>query len=119
METKNSLGMDSCKMKGSGYCPRPVEMASEFLSRKWTTSIIITIGNFGKLRFNELREKLENAGAKILSERLRELAKEGIIKRVSYNEIPPRVEYSLTKNGKRLMESFFSLVVWAEQRKQR
>lgn len=117
METNNTIQTASCKMKSiKGYCPRPLETASNFLSKKWTISIIITIGNFGKLRFNNLLDRLKNATAKILSERLKELEKEGIVKRKFYNEIPPKVEYSLTKNGKKLMKSLHQLINWAEKR---
>ncbi|MBI2449057.1 helix-turn-helix transcriptional regulator [Candidatus Pacearchaeota archaeon] len=100
----------------SGHCPRPLESVSDFLSKKWAISIIITIGNFGKLRFNNIIARLENATPKILTERLKELGKNGIIQRRYYNEIPPKVEYSLTKVGKDLMNSLRPLINWAEKR---
>ena len=106
---------DCCKMKSEdGYCPRPLEAASEFLSKKWTISIIVTIGNFGSLRFNNLRDRLEKATPKILSDRLKELVTEGIVDRHSYNEMPPRVEYSLTTTGKRLLQALGPLIHWAD-----
>ncbi len=119
METNNNIKMDTncCKMKSArGYCPKPLESASSFLSKKWTISVIITIGNFKNLRFNNLREKLENITAKTLADRLKELEKEKIISRQSYPEIPPRVEYSLTKKGQALMGSLLPLIHWAEHR---
>lgn len=119
METNKAIKIDTkcCKMKSlDGYCPKPLEHASDFLSKKWTISIIITIGNFGRLRFNGLRERLEGATAKTLTDRLRELMKEGIIQRKAYNEIPPRVEYSLTKIGRRLMHALHPLIYWAENK---
>jgi len=118
METNNAIQINtSCKMKSeNGYCPRPLETASDFLSKKWTISIIITIGNFRKLRFNNLLERLGGATSKILSERLKELERERIIERKYYNEIPPRVEYSLTKKGIKLKNSLIPLISWAEKR---
>lgn len=119
MVTNKTIQLDTncCKMKSeTGYCPRPLEIASEFLSKKWTMSIIITIGNFGKLRFNELLTRLEGATAKILTDRLKELQKEKIIQRKHYNEMPPRVEYSLTQKGKKLRESLLPLIKWAENK---
>jgi DNA-binding HxlR family transcriptional regulator len=101
-----------------GYCPKPLEIASDFLSKKWTISIIITIGNFKKLRFNELLGRLDGPTAKTLTDRLKELEKEGILKRHFYNEIPPRVEYSLTGNGEKLMDALEPLIHWAEHRKE-
>jgi len=117
METKEiQIDEECCNMKSiDGNCPKPLEVASSYLTKKWTISIIVTIGNFGKLRFNDLLNRLENAKAKILSMRLRELEKEGIIKRFSYKEAPPRVEYNLTNKGKKLLESLSSLIRWAEK----
>ncbi len=118
METNNDIQTDiaCCKMKSvKGYCPRPLETASEFLSKKWTISIVITIGNFCNVRFNNLRERLEGATAKTITARLRELEKEGVITRRSFSEVPPRVEYSLTKNGKKLLEALHPLIHWAEK----
>lgn len=79
-------------------------------------SIIITVGNFGKVRFNELLNRLESATAKILTDRLKELGREGIIQGKSYSEIPPRVEYFLTPKGKKLKEALHPLIHWAESK---
>lgn len=120
MVTNKTIQTDTtcCKMKSlRGYCPKPLEIASEFLSKKWTMSIIITIGNFGTLRFNELLTRLESATAKILAERLKELEREEIIQRKHYNEIPPRVEYRLTSKGIKLLEALHPLIHWAESKK--
>lgn len=112
---ESNTDIKCCKMKSiKGYCPKPLETASEFLSRKWTISIIITIGNFKKLRFNDLLNRLEKATAKTLSDRLKELESKKIVKRIAYREIPPRVEYELTKKGKKLMRSLQPLMHWAE-----
>lgn len=119
MERNNTIKTDTkcCKMKSQqGYCPKPLEEASAFLSKKWTISIIVTIGNFKKLRFNELQERLERTTAKMLSDRLKELKKEGIVQRRSFPEIPPRVEYSLTKAGRKLVRALHPLIHWAEER---
>ncbi len=119
METRSTTNIDTscCKMKSTkGYCPKPLESASSFLSKKWSISVIITVGNFKKVRFNELREKLETITAKTLADRLKELEQEKIVSRQSYPEIPPRVEYSLTKKGQMLMNSLLPLIHWAEHR---
>lgn len=109
---------DCCRMKSlNGACPKPLETASAFLSKKWTISLIVTLGNFKRLRFNDLKDRLQYATAKTLSDRLKELEKEGIIQRQSYAEIPPRVEYSLTKKGRFLMQALHPLMHWAEQKR--
>lgn len=104
-----------CKMKGKGYCPRPLECAAAFLSKKWTLSILVTIGNFSSLRFNLLLDKVEGISPKMLSERLNELEKQELITRSVFMEKPPRVEYSLTKKGITLYDAITPLSTWAEQ----
>jgi len=102
-------------MKGKGYCPRPLECAADFLSKKWTLSILITIGNFGSLRFNHLLDRVEGISAKMLTERLTELKKKNLLNRTIHQEKPPRVEYALTKQGNTLYESIVPLMNWAEK----
>ena len=104
-----------CKMKGKGYCPRPLECAAGFLSKKWTLSILITIGNFSQLRFNHIQDRVEDISPKVLSQRLSELEGKEIISRLVFNEKPPRVEYNLTKKGKTLYKSIIPLMNWAEK----
>ncbi len=104
-----------CKMKGKGYCPRPLECATAFLSKKWTLSILVTIGNFTTLRFNGILDKVEGISPKMLSERLNELGKQYLIKRTVFMERPPRVEYSLTEKGSTLYSVIIPLSQWAEQ----
>ena len=105
-----------CKMKGKGYCPRPLECATAFLSKKWTLSILITIGNFNTVRFNHLLNRIEGVSPKILSERLSELEKQKLIKRTVFFEKPPRVEYKLTLRGQSLYHAIVPLMKWAEQK---
>ena len=117
MVSNNTIPMESnCKMLSpGGYCPKPLEVASSFLSKKWTISLITTVGNFKSLRFNEIESKV-GVTAKTLTQRLKELERENILKRSVFNEIPPRVEYSLTKKGLKLRDALVPLINWAEQR---
>src|SRR5699024_12645526 len=64
--------------------------------------IILTQLRDGTLRFGELKEAIPKISQKMLTQQLRELEEDKIINRVSYNQIPPKVEYSLTDYGKRL-----------------
>jgi len=103
-----------CKMKGKGYCPQPLESATDFLAKKWTLSILVTIGNFKKLRFNHVLDKIEGMSGKILSQRLHELEQKKLLTRTVFLEKPPRVEYELTSQGKTLYKSVIPLMRWAE-----
>lgn len=55
---------------------------------------------------------MKGISSKTLARRLKELEKDGILERQSYNEIPPRVEYKLTKKGQELVESILNLLQW-------
>ncbi len=103
-----------CGMMGNGYCPKPLEQAAVFLSKKWTLSIIVTIGNFGFLRFNDLLRRLNGITQKTLSERLRELERYSLVERKAFPERPPRVEYSLTSNGQKVRKAVLPLLKLVE-----
>ncbi len=113
-ETSLRVVTNECRMKGNGYCPRPLEQAAVFLSRKWTLSILVTIGNFGNLRFNDLLRRVDGITQKTLSERLQELEKYNLVERREFAERPPRVEYSLTAKGQKVRKSVLPLLKLAE-----
>ena len=64
------------------------------------------------VRYKEFRELMKGISSKTLARRLKELEKDGILARKAYNEIPPRVEYKMTKKGQELVESILNLVQW-------
>lgn len=109
---------DSCAMKGGedGLCPCPLNDAMDALGSKWAVSIVVTIGNFRRLRFHEIGERLKGIGTKTLTRRLRELEKLGVIGREAFAEVPPRVEYFLTEEGRRLRDAAIPLLTWAASR---
>jgi len=97
-------------------CFCPLKGVIDVISKKWALLIINAIGNYGRLRFNRLMEELHGISPKTLSDTLKELQAEGLIKRESFAEIPPRVEYSLTKDGIDLRKSIMPLLKWAATR---
>jgi DNA-binding HxlR family transcriptional regulator len=64
------------------------------------------------LRYMKFREIMKGISSKTLARRLKELERDGILERHAYNEIPPKVEYKLTKKGQELVESNFNLIHW-------
>ena len=102
--------------EGDHVCFCPLEGVIDVISKKWALLIINAIGNHGKLRFNNLMQELGNISPKTLSDTLKELQTEGILKRESFAEIPPRVEYSLTRDGAELRKSIIPLLKWAATR---
>lgn len=95
-------------------CPHVLQRVISSVGRSWTILILATLGNFGKLRFHELQEKLGRISPKTLSARLREMEEAGFVRRQSFAEVPPRVEYSLTKEGKDLVAALRPLIRWAD-----
>jgi DNA-binding HxlR family transcriptional regulator len=96
------------------YCP--LEGVIDVIGKKWALLIINAIGNYGSLRFNRLTEELHGISPKTLADTLKRLQNEQLLKRESFAEIPPRVEYSLTKDGQGLREAVVPILRWAATR---
>jgi DNA-binding HxlR family transcriptional regulator len=97
-------------------CLCPLEGIIDVISKKWALLIINAIGNYGNLRFNKLMDELKGISPKTLADTLKQLQDEGLLKRESFAEIPPRVEYSLTSDGKGLREAIIPILRWAATR---
>lgn len=96
-------------------CPHILQGAMTSVGKSWTLLIVGTLGNFGRLRFNELQEKLGRISPKTLSARLKDMEDSAFIRREAFAEVPPRVEYSLTSEGKELVDAIRPLVKWADR----
>ncbi|MDE2384291.1 MAG: helix-turn-helix transcriptional regulator [Alphaproteobacteria bacterium] len=91
----------------------PIERAVTVLDGKWTLLILRELF-LGTRRFGDLRRVLVDVSPKTLTDRLRELEAKGVVKRTIYPEIPPRVEYALTKKGERARPVIEALKEWGE-----
>lgn len=105
-----------CHVEGEDVCLCPLEGIVAVISKKWALQIIAEIGNHGKLRFNEVLARLGKISPKALTDRLKELETAGLVKREMFAEIPPRVEYSLTKDGLELRKLIIPIMKWASSR---
>ena len=85
------------------------------ISKKWAICIILSLGRNGKMRFNEIMGNCETISPKTLADILKDLQKAGLISREAYHEIPPRVEYTLTDEGRELREALEPLMRWARK----
>jgi len=103
--------------KSDVVCFCPIEGIIDVISKKWALFIINALGNYGTLRFNKLMEELRGISPKTLADTLKQLQDEGLLKRESFAEIPPRVEYSLTKDGEGLREAIVPILEWAATRR--
>jgi len=94
----------------------PLKGVIDVIGRKWALLIINAIGTNNTVRFNQLMESLQIVSPKTLSDTLKQLQEEGLIKRESFSEIPPRVEYSLTPDGIGLWCAIIPLLKWTSSR---
>lgn len=99
-------------MKESALCPR-LAKAMELIGKRWTALIIYQLLD-GPQRFNAIESALPISG-RLLSERLKELEKEGLVERKMYSEVPIRVEYSLTEKGRSLEGAVREIEHWAQK----
>ena len=97
-------------------CLCPLEGIINTIAKKWSILIISIIGHNEKIRFTDIAQRLDGISPKTLADVLKDLRKENLIHRESFAEIPPRVEYSLTDDGKQLCEAVLPLIRWAERR---
>ncbi|MBW1655420.1 winged helix-turn-helix transcriptional regulator [Flavobacterium quisquiliarum] len=84
---------------------------------RWKLLILCKLEN-GKLRFSELRNQIKGITERMLTLQLRELEKEGLIKRTVYAEVPPRVDYELTEIAKELVPIWNQLSNWGAKHKE-
>lgn len=100
-------------MEGHNFCPRYLH-AVELVGRRWTGVVLRTL-LAGPARFHEIREAIPDISDRMLSERLRELEREGILTRKVIPETPVRVEYELTEKGRALETAIMAIGQWAER----
>ncbi|MCI8662487.1 MAG: helix-turn-helix transcriptional regulator [Hungatella sp.] len=85
------------------------------ISGKHKMVILYCLMEFEPVRFNEMRRYLGNITDKTLSSNLKELESDQLIVRKEYLQIPPKVEYSLSKRGRSLMKVLDQLCLWGEE----
>jgi DNA-binding HxlR family transcriptional regulator len=93
----------------------PVEFTLEKMGGKWKGVLLYELLN-GTRRFSELKKMNEGLTTRILTKQLRELESDGLITRKVYPVIPPKVEYSLSDEGKTLRPIILSLEQWGKIR---
>ena len=91
----------------------PMNVTINILSGKWKMSILWHLTR-GVIRFNELQRLLDNITQKTLTLQLRELERYGVIYRKAYPEVPPKVEYGLTKLGESMKPILSLMCEWGK-----
>ncbi len=90
------------------------ELTLDIIGGKWKPLILFYIGMYEVLRYGELKRHIPNINERMLTRQLRELEKDKLIHREIYREVPPRVEYTLTSDGKSILPILKELHIWGK-----
>ena len=93
----------------------PIEYALHILNGKWKFQIIWALSQEDNIRYNDLKRKLDGISNIMLTQSLQDLHDQQIVNRMQYNEVPPRVEYSLTSLGRELLPALDGMCKWGEK----
>lgn len=91
----------------------PIAPVVDIVFSRWTTPILWALNEYGRLRFVELERRLTTITPKVLTQRLRQLERDGLVLRTYHPEIPPRVEYEISELGRSLAPLFATLATWS------
>ena len=92
----------------------PSRLVLDRIADKWTALIIQVLGN-GTLRYAQLQRTIGGISQKMLTQTLRSLERDGLVQRKVHPVVPPKVEYSLTRLGRTLIEPLHGLCRWSEK----
>ncbi|MEU2333326.1 helix-turn-helix domain-containing protein [Streptomyces sp. NPDC006654] len=91
----------------------PISPVVDIVFSRWTTPILWSLHAFGRQRFVELERRIKGITPKVLTQRLRQLERDGMVVRTYHPEVPPRVEYEISELGASLAPLFAHLADWA------
>ncbi|MFJ9414269.1 winged helix-turn-helix transcriptional regulator [Streptomyces sp. NPDC101227] len=91
----------------------PIGPVVDIVFSRWTTPILWTLHAHGRQRFGELERRITRITPKVLTQRLRQLERDGLVVRTYHPEVPPRVEYEISELGRSLAPLFAHLTEWA------
>jgi len=111
---------ESLERTGTGtgieaFEPCPVTPVVDMIFSRWTAPVLRSLWQGGPLRFSEIRDRLGGVTPKVLTQRLRQLERDGLITREQFPEVPPRVEYAITELGVSLRPAFELLISWGDE----
>ncbi len=90
----------------------PLEYGLDVFGGKWKSRIVCVLSD-GPLRYSAVRSEMANVTDAALAGALKELAEQGLVQRIQYEEIPPRVEYRLTEKGQSLLPVLRHICQWS------
>ena len=93
----------------------PVSPVVDIVFSRWTTPILWTLNEFGRQRVVELQRNIRTITPKVLTQRLRQMERDGLVVRTYHPEVPPRVEYEISELGRSLAPIFAHLAEWSAE----
>lgn len=91
----------------------PIESVADIVFSRWTTPVLWSLNAGGRQRFGELQRGIAMITPKVLTERLRQLERDGLVIRTMHPGVPPRVEYEITELGRSLSAVFAVIATWS------
>ena len=93
----------------------PFNGAMELISGKWKMNLLFCLSEMHTMRYGEIKKTLGGITPHVLSVKLKELEKNGLIVRHEYPQVPPKVEYTLTDKGRTLIPILRSICDWGKE----
>lgn len=106
------MGISDLKGQETVIKDTPFGYTLSLIGGKWKMAILYLLAAKQPVRFNEMQRQVGAVTYKVLSAQLKELEADGLVKRVEYPQIPPKVEYSLTPKGQTLLPVLEQLCEW-------
>lgn len=95
---------------------RGVEEALRILEGRWKLVILFHLFGGNVLRFSELRRAIPGVSEKMLTQQLRQMERDGVVRRFVHQQVPPKVDYSLTDWGQALCPGLDALLTWVDRK---
>lgn len=108
--TESTAGEDRIDVSPNNACP--IAPVVDIVFSRWTTPILWALNEYGRQRFVELERRIGTITPKVLTQRLRQLERDGLVVRTYHPEVPPRVEYEISDLGRSLAPLFAALAAW-------
>lgn len=107
--------MNRSDIRDALYPNCPIRNVLSRVGDKWSMLVLFTLESNDNQRFKELQRNIPDISQKMLTATLKMLEADGLIRREVFPEVPPRVEYSLTKKGNSLLPLIDNLLSWASE----
>lgn len=116
MSENTTAADDASELSVDARCYCQLDGVIDLLSRKYAMQVVCVVGALEPVRYGEVDSAFGKVSSSTLSTRLADLTEAGLLEREQYDEIPPRVEYRLTDEGRELRTRLEPLLEWAGAR---